>query len=83
MTTIGIVAIDLMKISNFDYYSLALETERIGNETIGQMGRQREQLQNANSNLDATLDVARQAGVILTDMYVFVCGNDRGKYLSD
>lgn len=49
-------------------YSLAMETEQIGNATLGQMGRQRDQLQNAHSNIDVTLDVARQAGAILSDM---------------
>mmetsp|Transcript_89650 Transcript_89650/g.249297 ORF Transcript_89650/g.249297 Transcript_89650/m.249297 type:complete len:204 (-) Transcript_89650:179-790(-) len=48
--------------------ALAMETEQIGNVTLGQMGRQREQLQNANLNLDATLEVARQAGTILSSM---------------
>ena len=48
--------------------SLALETEQIGNATLSQMGRQREQLHSANSNIDATLNVARQAGAILSDM---------------
>ena len=48
--------------------ALAMETEQIGNATLGQMGRQREQLQNANANLEATLEVARQAGAILADM---------------
>lgn len=48
--------------------SLAMETEQIGNATLGQMSRQREQLQNSNSNVDATLEVVRQAGAVLMDM---------------
>eukprot|EP00934_Nitzschia_sp_Nitz4_P007958 Nitzschia sp. Nitz4//scaffold38_size140716//111425//112328//NITZ4_003163-RA/size140716-augustus-gene-0.138-mRNA-1//-1//CDS//3329550126//7948//frame0 len=48
--------------------ALAMETEQIGNATLSQMTRQREQLQNANSNVDATLAVAQQAGVILRGM---------------
>lgn len=47
---------------------LAMETEQIGNATIDQMGRQREQLQGANTNIDATLAVARQASAVLTQM---------------
>jgi hypothetical protein len=50
--------------------SLAMETEQLGNATLGQMSRQREQLQNANSNVDATLEVVRQAGAVLMDMWV-------------
>ena len=45
-----------------------METEQIGNATLEQLGRQREQLQRTNVNLDATLDVARQAGAILSSM---------------
>jgi hypothetical protein len=45
-----------------------METEQIGNATLGQMGRQREQLQNANANVDVTIAVARQAGSILSAM---------------
>jgi hypothetical protein len=45
-----------------------METEHIGNATIQQMGQQREQLEGASSNIDATLAIAQQAGAILTDM---------------
>ena len=45
-----------------------METEQIGNATLEQMSRQREQLENANSNVDATLALARQAGLVITDM---------------
>jgi hypothetical protein len=50
--------------------SLCIETEEIGNGTLRQMGRQREQLQGANSNIDAIQNVAQQARIILTDLYV-------------
>ena len=45
-----------------------METEQIGNSTLEQMSRQREQLQNANLNIDATIEIAREATMILTDM---------------
>mmetsp|Transcript_16000 Transcript_16000/g.44863 ORF Transcript_16000/g.44863 Transcript_16000/m.44863 type:complete len:215 (+) Transcript_16000:113-757(+) len=48
--------------------ALMVESETIGNSTLGQMGRQRDQLHNANSNVDATLAMAGQAGAILTSM---------------
>jgi hypothetical protein len=32
------------------------------------MSQQREQLEGARSNINATLDIARQAGMILSDM---------------
>ena len=48
--------------------ALCIESEQIGNSTISQMSRQREQLQGASANIDATMDVARQAGMILSDM---------------
>lgn len=45
-----------------------METEQIGNSTLLQMGQQREQLQNASSNIDATREIARHAGLVLADM---------------
>lgn len=45
-----------------------METEQIGNSTIGQMGRQREQLMGANTNIERTRQIAEQAGSILSDM---------------
>mmetsp|Transcript_22295 Transcript_22295/g.62184 ORF Transcript_22295/g.62184 Transcript_22295/m.62184 type:complete len:80 (-) Transcript_22295:981-1220(-) len=57
-----------------------LESEAIGNSTLGQMGTQREQLQNANSNVDATLAAARQAGTILASMSRKVWRSKLGLY---
>jgi len=48
--------------------SLAIETEQIGNNTMEQMGRQREQLQGANANIIRTREIAEQAGSILSNM---------------
>ena len=45
-----------------------METEQIGNSTLSQMGRQREQLTGANANIEATREIALQAKAILTDM---------------
>jgi hypothetical protein len=45
-----------------------METEQIGNSTIMQMGQQREQFQNTSSNIDATREIAQQAGLVLADM---------------
>ena len=51
-----------------DASSLCMETEQIGNMTLDQMGRQREQLEGANANISATIQVARQAKEILNQM---------------
>lgn len=48
--------------------SLTMETERIGNSTLAQMGQQREQLQGANANLARTREIIEQASVVLTDL---------------
>jgi len=48
--------------------SLTMDSERIGNATLEQMGRQREQLQGANSNLARTRELVEQAGSVLTEM---------------
>merc|ERR1711907_282583 len=40
--------------------SLAMETEQIGNATLEQMARQREQLQGANLNIIRTREIAGQ-----------------------
>ena len=47
-----------------------METEQIGNHTISQMGQQREQLSNANTNIDRTMEIAMQARDVLNTMYV-------------
>lgn len=47
---------------------LTMETERIGNSTLEQMGRQREQLQGANTNITRTREIVEQAGSVLTEM---------------
>jgi len=48
--------------------SLTMETERIGNSTLEQMGRQREQLQGASANIARTRAIVEQAGLVLTEM---------------
>lgn len=48
--------------------SLTMETERIGNSTLEQMGRQREQLQGANANIIRTREVVVQASRVLTEL---------------
>lgn len=48
--------------------AILAETEEIGTSTLQQMGRQREQLHNANANLEAIRAVAVQAKNILTSM---------------
>ena len=45
-----------------------METEQIGNSTLEQMGRQREQLQGANANIARTREIVQQAGLVLTEM---------------
>ena len=45
-----------------------IETEQIGNQTISQMGRQREQLDGARANIEATREIAVQAGLVLRDL---------------
>ena len=51
-----------------DSQALCLETEQIGHGLLNQMTHQREQLQNASSNIDITREYASQAGAILTSM---------------
>lgn len=48
--------------------ALTMETEQIGNSTLEQMGRQREQLQGANANIARTREIVEQAGSVLTEM---------------
>jgi len=48
--------------------SLTMETERIGNSTLEQMGRQREQLQGANANIERTRQIVEQARVVITEI---------------
>jgi len=48
--------------------SLTMETERIGNSTLEQMGRQREQLLGANANIMRTREIALQASRVLTEL---------------
>lgn len=48
--------------------SILAETEHIGTTTLQQMGRQREQINNANTNLEAVQAVAVQAKNILVSM---------------
>jgi vesicle transport through interaction with t-SNAREs 1 len=49
-------------------HSILADTEMIGTSTLQQMGRQREQLQNATTNLEAVQNVAFRAKTILTGM---------------
>jgi hypothetical protein len=49
---------------------LCAESEQIGQETLGQMGQQREQLLSANRYVSHTHDLTMQARRILKDMYV-------------
>lgn len=48
--------------------SILAETEQIGTSTLQQMGRQREQLENSNRQLDAVLAATRKAKNILVSM---------------
>ncbi|KAG7369902.1 hypothetical protein IV203_027648 [Nitzschia inconspicua] len=48
--------------------SLTVESEQIGNATIDQMTRQREQMEGANANALRTRQIAEQASAVLTDM---------------
>lgn len=48
--------------------SILAETEQIGTSTLHQMGRQREQLENSNRNLDALRAATIQAKNILVSM---------------
>jgi vesicle transport through interaction with t-SNAREs 1 len=48
--------------------SILAETEHIGTSTLHQMGRQREQIENANHSLEAVTRVALEARGILTRM---------------
>lgn len=53
--------------------SVLVDTEHIGNTTLHQMGRQREQLLNANSNLETVQNAVFQAKNILTSMSRRAC----------
>jgi len=48
--------------------SLTMESERIGNSTLEQMSRQREQLMGANANIARTREIVEQAGYVLTEL---------------
>lgn len=51
-----------------DSQRLVYESEAIGEETLGLMGRQGDQLRNANTHLSATNAALTQAKVMLRDM---------------
>jgi len=55
---------DLLKES----IALCSDSEYIGNNTLFQMGQQREQLQSASENVNSTLELTNRAGIILRDM---------------
>jgi len=48
--------------------SLTMETERIGNSTLEQMGRQREQIMGASANIARTREAVEQASRVLTEL---------------
>jgi len=48
--------------------ALCSETEQIGMSTLTQMGQQREQMQIASDNMDATLSMTMQARALLRQM---------------
>mmetsp|Transcript_52794 Transcript_52794/g.127998 ORF Transcript_52794/g.127998 Transcript_52794/m.127998 type:complete len:213 (+) Transcript_52794:316-954(+) len=48
--------------------SLAIESEHIGDSTIGQMSQQRQQLQGANLNIARTREIANQAASVMGEM---------------
>jgi len=56
------------------------ETEQIGTSTLQQMGQQREQLLNANRNIEAVQNVATQAKNILASMSRRACKNKLALY---
>ena len=55
------------------HFRLCASSEQIGDETLGQMGRQREQLEATNQYLHDTSTLTGQARQILQDMYVLFC----------
>lgn len=50
------------------FFSLCANSEEVGDETLLQLGRQREQLEVASSHLEATRNVAIQASFVLRSM---------------
>jgi hypothetical protein len=54
------------------FVRLCASSEQIGNETLGQMGLQREQLEQTNQYLTDTHEMAGRARQILKDMYVLL-----------
>jgi hypothetical protein len=52
-----------------------VESEQIGNATIDQMTRQREQMEGANAIALQTRQIAEQASVVLSDMGRKACRN--------
>jgi hypothetical protein len=62
--------------------TICADTEHIGNQTLFQLGRQREQLQNANRSLDGVLAATRQAKNILRSMSNRACRTRFGLYCS-
>jgi len=61
--------------------SVLAETEQIGSNTLQQMGRQREQLQNTNSSLEAVQHAAGRAHVILMSMSRRACRSRLALYV--
>lgn len=53
--------------------SILVETEYIGNQTLQQMGRQREQLHHTHASLAAVQEAATRAHVLLRDMSRRAC----------
>jgi Snare region anchored in the vesicle membrane C-terminus len=62
--------------------TICADTEHMGNQTLFQLGRQREQLQNANRSLDGVLAATRQAKTILVNFSKRACRTRLGLYCS-
>jgi hypothetical protein len=60
--------------------SILMETETIGDQTLLQMGRQREQLQSAHRSLEAIQSAAQTAGRLLRTMSRKACTNKWALY---
>lgn len=61
--------------------SILMETEYIGDQTLQQMGRQREQLRNAGGSLEVVQNAAGQARRILTNMSRRACRSRLALYV--
>lgn len=64
--------VNVSYIPSLSCFRLCASSEQIGSETLGQMGRQREQLESTNQYLSDTNALAVRARQILKDMYVLM-----------